>query len=149
LCLVVSLSPFLQVPGQARHPLFPEILEPNAATVQRPARARDGIVCASMSKLNQLEPKVLTRPSETWDGTIKTDKTSRRNSHTIVREFFSVRELKELTGISDWTWREWADCGKCASVKIGHRLLIPVSEVQRLLSEGLRPALKKNAEGGL
>ena len=106
-------------------------------------------MCVSMGKRNQLQLNVPTRPGEAWDGTIKTIQTSRQDSHAIVREFLSVREAKELTSISDWTWREWIDTGKCASVKIGGRLLVPVSEIQRLLSEGFRPALKKNAGGSL
>ncbi|SEF78754.1 Helix-turn-helix domain-containing protein [Bryocella elongata] len=71
-------------------------------------------------------------------------------THGIVREFVSFKEAKDITGISDWTWREWADLGKCASVKLGHRVLIPVSEIQRLLSEGLRPAQRqsKASNGG-
>jgi hypothetical protein len=89
----------------------------------------------------------LSTPSgAAWDGMIKTIQTTAPESQSIVREFVSVKEAKALTGISDWTWRGWADTGVCASVKIGHRLLIPVSEIQRLLSEGLRPACKKSTE---
>jgi predicted site-specific integrase-resolvase len=50
--------------------------------------------------------------------------------------------LEELTGVSRWTWRRWACEGKVASVKLGNRLLIPVSECERLVKEGMRPALK-------
>jgi hypothetical protein len=81
-----------------------------------------------------------------WNGTLKTVKVDSSTTHAIVREFVSVKEAKALTGVSDWTWREWAEIGKCASVKIGHRLLIPVSEIKRLLSEGLRPACKNIAD---
>lgn len=90
--------------------------------------------------------KSSTPPGIAWDGTIKTIQQNSLDPQTIVREFVSVKEAKALTGISDWTWREWAEIGKCASVKIGHRLLIPVSEIKRLLSEGLRPARKNIAE---
>jgi hypothetical protein len=86
-----------------------------------------------------------TPPNGIWDGTIKTIQDSTGETHRIVREFVSFKEAKDITGISDWTWREWADVGKCASVKIGHRILIPVSEITRLLSEGLRPASPRNA----
>ena len=82
-----------------------------------------------------------------WKGSIKAVKSDSTNTQATVREFVSVKEAKALTGISDWTWREWVEIGKCASVKLGGRLLIPISEIQRLLSEGFRPALK-NAEGG-
>ena len=77
-----------------------------------------------------------------WNGTLRTVRVDSTNTQTVVREFLSVKDAKAFTGISDWTWREWADSGKCASVKLGSRLLIPVSEIHRLLSEGLRPACK-------
>jgi len=61
------------------------------------------------------------------------------------RMYISVAEAEELTGISQWTWRAWAYNGKCASVKTGSqkqaRLLIPVTEVDRLMTAGLRPAI--------
>jgi len=95
---------------------------------------------------SKLGIKSSTPPGMAWDGTIKTVQPIALESQKIVREFLSVKEAKALTGISDWTWREWAEIGKCASVKIGHRLLIPVSEIQRLLLEGLRPACKNVAD---
>lgn len=58
--------------------------------------------------------------------------------------YFGVNELR-FTGLSPWTWRRWAYDGKIASIKAGKRLLIPGSEVDRVLREGLRPAL--GAEG--
>lgn len=92
-----------------------------------------------------LKQKAPAPPNAIWDGTIKTIQNSTGEIHTIVREFVSFKEAKAITGISDWAYREWADNGKIATVKVGHRVLIPVSEIQRLLSEGLRPALKKSA----
>jgi hypothetical protein len=53
---------------------------------------------------------------------------------------YGVNDLA-WTGLSVWTWRRWAYDGKIASVKAGKRLLIPASEVERILNEGLRPAL--------
>jgi hypothetical protein len=55
-------------------------------------------------------------------------------------QFFSVRRAEEKTGVSRWTWRAWAYSQKVASVKMGKRLLIPASEIQRLVAEGTRPA---------
>jgi hypothetical protein len=59
----------------------------------------------------------------------------------------SVQTAEEITTISRWTWRSWAYAGKIASVKAGTgkhaRLLIPLSEVQRVLAEGFRPAIKE------
>lgn len=89
---------------------------------------------------------VSTPPHSVWDGTIKTIQNSTGEIHSIVPEFVSFKEAKAITGISDWTWREWADIGKCASVKMGHRVLIPVSEIQRLLTDGYRPVVRIYSE---
>lgn len=53
---------------------------------------------------------------------------------------YRVSEL-EWTGFSHWTWRKWAYEGRVASVKVGKALLIPASEVERIMAEGYRPAL--------
>lgn len=96
-----------------------------------------------MQNSNRIKSKLSVQSGLVWDGTIKTIQKNQPESSSIVREFVSVKEAKALTGISDWTWRGWADSGICASVKMGHRILIPTSEIQRLLSEGLRPACRK------
>lgn len=57
----------------------------------------------------------------------------------VQREFLSVAEAEAWTGISRWTFRRWAYDGKIASHKLSRRLLIPVSEVRRVLAEGMRP----------
>jgi len=67
----------------------------------------------------------------------------KRKQRPIEPEYMSVVEVEGLTGTSRWTWRRWAYLGKISSVKVGQRLLIPVSEVQRVLAEGLRPRLTK------
>jgi hypothetical protein len=59
---------------------------------------------------------------------------------TPEREFVSVDEAEAMTGISRWTWRRRCYEGSTASSKVGRRLLIPVSEVRRIMSEGMRPA---------
>ena len=61
----------------------------------------------------------------------------------ISKQYLGVTELEVLTGVSRWTWRRWAYEGKVGSVKLGKRLLIPASEVQRLVAENFRPALIK------
>lgn len=63
----------------------------------------------------------------------------------IVREFVSVDEAQEMTGISHWTWRKWASSRRISSSKLGRRLLIPVDEIQRLADEGARS--RKVSEG--
>ncbi|WP_041855615.1 hypothetical protein [Candidatus Korobacter versatilis] len=58
----------------------------------------------------------------------------------VAPEFASVREAETMTGISAWTWRRWAYRGVVASSKVSSRLLIPVAEIRRVMTEGLRPA---------
>ena len=43
--------------------------------------------------------------------------------------------------MSRWTWRRYAYNGVVDSIKIGKRLLIASSEIERLVSEGTRPRL--------
>lgn len=50
-----------------------------------------------------------------------------------------VREAARRLGISVWTLRKKAYRGDIASVKIGVKLLIPESEIERLIQEGMRP----------
>jgi hypothetical protein len=59
----------------------------------------------------------------------------------IEPEYFGVDEAEILTGRSRWSWRKDAYSGRIASVKIGRRLLIPKREIDRVMSEGYRPAL--------
>jgi Helix-turn-helix domain len=60
----------------------------------------------------------------------------------VEREYASVAEAEQLTGISRWTWRQMAYSGRVASSKVGRRLLIPISEIRRVLSEGMRPRIE-------
>jgi hypothetical protein len=60
-------------------------------------------------------------------------------------EYFGVVEAESKTSVSRWTWRRWAYTGKVASVKLGKRLLIPASEIERLVAENTRPALQAEA----
>ena len=65
---------------------------------------------------------------------------SERNEPGAVKpELFSVAEAETMTRVSRWTWRAWAYSGKIASTKLGKRLLIPASEINRVISEGTRP----------
>jgi hypothetical protein len=51
----------------------------------------------------------------------------------------SLSEAETISGVSRWTWRARAYAGDVESIKVGRRLLIPLSEVHRLLNEGRRP----------
>lgn len=61
-------------------------------------------------------------------------------------QFLGVAEAEMLTGVSRWTWRRWVYDGRVASVKLGKRLLIPVGEIERLVSENTRPRLDRESE---
>ena len=58
----------------------------------------------------------------------------------VRRKYLRVDQAELMSGVSRWTWRRWAYTNKIASVKAGKRLLIPVAEFDRVMSEGLRPA---------
>jgi hypothetical protein len=75
--------------------------------------------------------------------------TTKRLAETIEPEFMSVDQAEIMTGISRWTWRAYAYQGKLESCKVGARLLIPVSEVRRIIAEGTRPRVEtKESERG-
>jgi excisionase family DNA binding protein len=58
------------------------------------------------------------------------------------RELVSVKEFARLLSISVWAARKWAYAGKIASVKLGSRLQIPATEVERIIEQNLRPSSK-------
>ena len=62
-----------------------------------------------------------------------------RNKNTQP-EYVGVDTAEAMTDVSRWTWRRWAYDRRIASIKLGKRLLIPVSEIRRVVDEGLRPA---------
>jgi hypothetical protein len=59
----------------------------------------------------------------------------------IEREYLGVDQAETLSGRSRWSWRRDAYEGRIASVKVGRRLLIPIAEIRRVMSEGMRPRL--------
>jgi excisionase family DNA binding protein len=59
----------------------------------------------------------------------------------IKAEYLGVAEAEALTGVSRWTWRRMAYDGRVTSVKIGKCLLIPTSEIARLVAKNTRPSL--------
>lgn len=60
----------------------------------------------------------------------------------IEVELLSVAEAEEMTGRSRWSWRRDCYSGVIASVKIRNRLYVPMSEIKRLIAEGMRPRLQ-------
>ena len=67
---------------------------------------------------------------------------TKRVLQNLAAQFVSVMDAETRTGVSRWTWRRWAYDGKGGSGKLGKRLLIPVAEIDRLVSENTRPALE-------
>jgi excisionase family DNA binding protein len=63
----------------------------------------------------------------------------------VQPEYVTVQDAAVMTGVSARTWRQRAYAGQIASVKDTRRLLIPVSEVRRWMSERARPALTEDA----
>lgn len=59
----------------------------------------------------------------------------------VERKYRSVREAEEYTGLSAWFWRRQAYDGLVESFKVGTRLMIPISEIERVMAEGRRPRL--------
>jgi hypothetical protein len=55
------------------------------------------------------------------------------------RRLVPVKEFARLLSVSIWAARKWVYSGKIASVKLGSRLQIPVSEIDRIIEENLRP----------
>lgn len=58
---------------------------------------------------------------------------------SLKAEYLSVVDAEIISGLSRWTWRAWAYSGRIASVKVGRRLLIPATEIHRIIAEGTRP----------
>ncbi len=61
----------------------------------------------------------------------------------LETELVSVQGAETMTGRSRWSWRRDAYEGRIESVKLGARLLIPVSEIRRVVAENTRPRIKK------
>lgn len=58
----------------------------------------------------------------------------------VAAMLLTIQGFARTMGISVWTARQYAYTGKIASVKIGRRLQVPASEVDRLIAQNLRPA---------
>jgi hypothetical protein len=61
----------------------------------------------------------------------------------VEPEYVSVQSAEIMTGRSRWSWRRDAYEGKIASVKLGAKLLLPVSEIRRVIAENTRPRLQQ------
>jgi len=57
-------------------------------------------------------------------------------------EVIRVQEFAQRLQISVWTARQWAYQGKITSCKAGKHLLIPTSEITRLIAANTRPRIQ-------
>lgn len=64
-----------------------------------------------------------------------------RAQRNIEPELLGMQDAERLSGLSRWTWRRYCYSGAVASVKIGRRLFVPVSEVRNLIQRNTRPRL--------
>jgi len=57
-------------------------------------------------------------------------------------DLLTIDRTAQRLSLSAWTIRGYVRAGKLASVKIGRRVLIPTSEIYRLVGENLRPSVE-------
>lgn len=62
----------------------------------------------------------------------------------IQPELLGMSDAEAMTGRSRWSWRRDCYSGAVASVKIGRRLFVPISEVHRVIAENTRPRLTQH-----
>jgi|HubBroStandDraft_6_1064221.scaffolds.fasta_scaffold292704_3 hypothetical protein len=65
--------------------------------------------------------------------------TTPKTAPNVAPLFCTLEDAETISGISRWTWRSKAYAGDVESSKVGRRLLIPITEVKRLIEEGRRP----------
>jgi excisionase family DNA binding protein len=62
------------------------------------------------------------------------------------RMVFDVKEAARVLSISPWTIRRYITDGKLKPVRIGRRVLIEPSELQRLIEAGRKPRVRGPAQ---
>ncbi len=67
------------------------------------------------------------------------------NNNLTTGTLLSVREFAERLNVKPATIRRWLLLRKITSVKIGRAVRIPSSEGDRVLAEGLRPAIERRS----
>ena len=63
-----------------------------------------------------------------------------RKKPSKTEQYLSPKQAAAETSLNPWTIRRMCYSGRIASVKCGRRLLVPHSELIRVLAEGYRPA---------
>lgn len=66
-----------------------------------------------------------------------------KNITAVQPRLYPVKIAAQLLGVSIWTVRQAAYKGEVASAKIGAKLLIPASEIDRVVNESTRPRIAK------
>jgi excisionase family DNA binding protein len=56
------------------------------------------------------------------------------------RDLLDLKEFAEKCKISLHTARKWASARRIGTIKLGTRVVVPMSELDRLLEENFRPA---------
>ncbi len=74
---------------------------------------------------------------------LRKEKMKAQSVSNYDKKIHSVSHAGEMLGLSPWTIRQWCYSGKIASHKLGTRLMVPHSEIERVLSESLRPRLQE------
>jgi hypothetical protein len=72
-----------------------------------------------------------------------------REQRAVRDSFLTLTESAEASGRSRWTLRSWLRRGLIGYVRVGERgwILIPSSELARVMTEGVRPATRKLSSG--
>jgi hypothetical protein len=63
-------------------------------------------------------------------------------NRVVEPELLGMAEVEAMTCRSRWSWRRDCYSGAVASVKIGRRLFVPISEVRRVIAENTRPRIQ-------
>ena len=58
-----------------------------------------------------------------------------------------LQEAQEMTGISHFTFRRMVRLGKIKAVRVGRRVLIPVTELEKLVKPSAGSGAEKRARG--
>jgi excisionase family DNA binding protein len=59
------------------------------------------------------------------------------------KRLLTLKDAAEELGLAQVTLRTWAAGRKIAVVRLGRAVRIPVAEIERLISDGLVPAVRR------
>lgn len=70
------------------------------------------------------------------------------SSSDFGEEFLTVAEVAELLKLNQQTVRNWIDQGSLPALKVGRRVRIRRSDLERVLEDGAMRSGKPNSDGG-